>query len=219
MVARSATKTTEATAIKPSAAAEVTIEAGVPYAVEIDLRGVADLIFHRWQSDSVEAKAAAVKGSQAKKTDDVESYVWRNQQKIVCLPGEYLRGAIAGPAGAAKYRQDPRSPRKSALDLFKSAVVPITTLAPLMTVTGDKARTWDYLDRRRVRVQTASITRQRPALLSGWTCTMQLQVLLPEYVTPELLHGVLIDAGRLVGVGDFRPTYGRFQLDGFRILR
>lgn len=195
------------------------IDQSRPYAVEVELTGSSDLLFHRWQSDSVAAKAAAAKGSAAKKADDVESYVWRDPlTDMICLPGEYLRGAIAGPAGAAKYRQDPRSPRKSALDMFKSGIVPLTALAPITTAAGEVAKTWDYLDRRRVTVQRSGITRERPALLAGWQATLQLQTLLPEYISPGLLHDVLVDAGRLVGVGDFRPTYGRFAITRFALL-
>lgn len=57
----------------------------------------------------------------------------------------------------------------------------------------------------------------RPAMLVGWTAEIDLQVLLPEYITSQLLQGVLIDAGRLVGVGDFRPTFGRFNVTQFNI--
>lgn len=41
---------------------------------------------------------------------------------------------------------------------------------------------------------------------------------LPEYISPELLHALLTDAGRLIGVGDFRPTYGRFRVIRFEEL-
>jgi len=212
--------TTVATAVGGdiSNSAAATIDLSRPYAVEVAIRGTASVLFHRWQCDAVEAKAAAVKGSKAKKTDDVESYVWRDDDGVISMPGEYLRGSIAGPAGAAKFRQDPRSPRKSALDLFKSGVVALTDLAPITKVTGDLATTWDYLDRRRVTVQRNGITRERPAILAGWTCTMVLQVLLPEYISPEFLHEITVDAGRLVGVGDFRPTFGRFAIDSFTVL-
>jgi len=32
------------------------------------------------------------------------------------------------------------------------------------------------------------------------------------------LNTVISDAGRLVGVGDFRPSYGRFVVSGFKVL-
>jgi hypothetical protein len=53
--------------------AERIIEAGVPYSVTVKIEGAADFLFHRWNAEAVDAKAAAAKGSKAKKTDDVES--------------------------------------------------------------------------------------------------------------------------------------------------
>lgn len=212
-------KATPAPALQGDSGADAAIELLRPYAVAVQIEGVSPILFHRWQDSAVASKAAAAKGSAAKKTDDTESYVWRDQDGVIGLPGEYLRSAIAGPQGAAKYRQDPRSPRKSALDLFKASVVTLTDLAPITRVTGDVARTWDYLDSRRAVVQRSGITRLRPAFLAGWSCEITLQVLQPHYVSPALLQDVLVDAGRLVGVADFRPTFGRFSVTRFEVLQ
>lgn len=186
-----------------------TIETSKPYRVEVQIRGAADLLFHRWNCEAVEAKSRAAKGSVAKKTDDVESYVYRNGEGELCIPGEYLRQAIIA---AAKYRQDPRSPRKSAMDLVKAAVVSLTPLTSL-GVTD-----WDYEHRCRVQVQRNGVTRVRPAIRAGWSATFLLMVNLPEYVASDMLHGLVSDAGRLIGLADFRPTYGRFQVVRFEVL-
>lgn len=202
----------DVTAIGPVAnSAAFIVAQAEPYMVTVEIEGTSALLFHRWQCEAVEAKAKAAKGSAAKKTDDVESYVWRGHDGTIGLPGEYLRGAICGPAGAAKYRQDPRSPRKSALDLYKAAVVSLTDVASLGTTD------WDYLDQRRVTVQRQGVTRVRPAFLAGWHATFDLQVLLPEYVSSSDLLDVITKAGQLVGVGDFRPTFGRFQVTNFKV--
>ena len=42
-------------------------------------------------------------------------------------------------------------------------------------------------------------------------------VLLPEYISTTLLQEVIANAGRLVGVGDFRPTNGRFGIVNFDV--
>lgn len=185
------------------------IETGLPYRVEVEITGAADLLFHRWSDDAVAAKAAAAKGSKAKKSDDVESYVYRLPGGNLALPGEYLRQAAIL---TAKFKQDPRSPRKSAYDLFKAAIISLTPLADL------GVSEWDYLDRRRAVVQRNAITRVRPALCEGWKATFIFMVNLPEYVSPPLLHEVLVNAGRFTGVGDFRPTFGRFQVTGYTVL-
>lgn len=179
-----------------------------PYTATVKIRGTADLLFHRWNADAVDEKAKSAKNSASKKTDNVESYVWRNDARQICLPGEYLRGSIIL---AAKYKQDPRSPRKSAMDLFRAGVVAGTPLASL------GVKTWDYEDRRRVVVQRNGINRTRPAMRAGWECTLELMVLTPEYIGRDLLQEVISLAGRLIGVGNFRPTYGRFAITGFTV--
>lgn len=184
------------------------IEMGLPYAVHVTLEGASDLLFHRWNCEAVDAKANAAKNSKAKKQDDIESYVWRDEKGQLCLPGEYVRQAIIH---AAKFKQDPRSPRKSAMDLFKAGVVSLTDVASL----GKKD--WDYLDTRRVTVQRAGVNRTRPAMKKGWTAKFSFQVLTPEYIDPALFQEILGMAGRLVGVGDFRPTYGRFNITNIKI--
>lgn len=198
---------TEIGGMSPTNGGKTIIDHTIPYVCEVTIQGVADFLFHRWNNEAVAEKAGAAKGSKAKKSDDVESYVYRNDLGELCIPGEYLRQSIIG---AAKFKQDPRSPRKSAMDLFKAGVVAITPLAS----TG--AKTWDYEDHRRVVIQRNAITRTRPALKAGWTATIQLMVNLPEYITEALLNEIITNAGRLIGVGDFRPTFGRFQVTGFK---
>lgn len=188
---------------------EHAIDMSQPYRASVTINGHADLLFHRWNNEAVAEKAASAKGSAAKKSDNVESYVWRNEGGDLCLPGEYLRGSIVH---AAKFHQDPRSPRKSAMDLFKAGVVSLTDLASLGT------KEWDYEDRRRVVVQRSGITRVRPAMRKGWKATINLLITTPEYIAPDFLQQVITKAGLLVGVGDFRPTYGRFGISKFEVL-
>jgi hypothetical protein len=198
---------------KATAVSEVTngaedqIDFQAPYIAEIKVQGTAPFLFHRWNVEAVEEKSKAAKGSKAKKEDNLESYVYRDAGGDLSIPAEYFRMACIH---AAKYKQDPRSPRKSAMDLFKAGVCPVDEHCSL------GVRDWSYIDKRRVTVQRNGITRSRPAV-TPWSCTVQLQVLTPEYITPELLNETIQMAGRLVGVGDFRPTYGRFQVVGFRV--
>lgn len=197
----------------PSNDGALTIATLAPYAVRVELEGVCPILFHRWSDDDVAAKGAAAKGSAAKKTDNVEAYVYRvdptNPKSDIGIPGEYLRGSAVN---AAKFRQDPRSPRKSAMDLYKAGVVPLTTVATL------GRPTWEFVDRRRATVQRSAITRSRPGFNAGWRATFDLQVNLPEYIVPNDLLDIINLAGRVIGLGDNRPTYGRFQVVGFAVL-
>lgn len=189
--------------------AKLDIEIQTPYMIEARIEGTSAMLFHRWSVEAVEEKAKAAKGSKSKKTDNVESYIYRDDKGDVAIPSEYFRQAIIH---AAKFKQDPRSPRKSAMDLFKAGIATIGELCSL----GVKEP--DYLDRRRVVIQRNGITRTRPAMLAGWKCVVSLQVLLPEYINPALMNETLQYAGRIVGVGDFRPSFGRFMVTAFDVI-
>lgn len=200
---------TELSGESPSNGADTFIEQQKPYRVEIELEGVCPLLFHRWNNESVAAKARAKKGSDEKKTDDTDSFMWKDERGFVCVPGEYVRQSVIH---ASKYEQDPRSPRKSLMDLMKAALVSLTELASL----GVKEP--DFMDMRRVVIQRSAVTRTRPAMRQGWKAKFVLMVNLPEYVPPQRLNHILQQAGRIVGLADFRPSFGRFNVISFKQL-
>ena len=195
---------------EPTNGGEEFINLSLPYRVSVTLEGTSDLLFHRWNCEAVEAKAALKRGSAGKKMDDIESFVYRDEEGNLCLPGEYLRMSIVN---AAKYKTDPRSTRKSAMDLYKAAIIILNPLASL------GVKNWDYEDKRRVVIQKSGINRIRPAMQKGWKATFEIMVNLPEYVEPQELQEVIAMAGRLVGLADFRPTFGRFIITNFEILK
>ncbi len=183
-----------------------------PYSVEIELTGSCPILFHKWDCEVVDSKSKAKKGSSEKKTDNLESFIYRNEDGYICIPGEYLRMSMVY---AAKFKQDPRSPRKSAFDLFKAGLISLTDLAPI----NGGVMKWDFLDQRRVVVQRNGITRMRPAFHKGWTAEFVLCVNTPEYIDFQFFNDVLQTAGKLIGIGDFRPTYGRFDITKCKILK
>lgn len=206
---KAAAKITEIGGESPTNGAESLINMQRPYRVLVELEGTSPLLFHRWNNESVEAKSKAKKGSAEKKTDDIESFLWRDDNGTVCIPGEYIRQAVIH---AAKYEQDPRSPRKSMMDLMKAALVSLTELCS----TGLKEP--DYIDKRRVVIQRNAVTRSRPALKEGWKVKAILMVNLPEYVEAQKLNALLQQAGRIIGLADFRPSFGRFTVTHFELL-
>lgn len=198
----------ELTELEGSNDAAPMIELSIPYIAHVEITGVAAILFHRWSNEAVAEKAAAAKNSKAKKSDNIESYLYRTDKGTIGIPGEYLRRAIVT---AAKFRQDPRSPRKSAMDLYQASIISLTDIAD----TGAKEP--DYIDRRRVTVQRSGVTRERPALRAGWKATFDLMCQSPEYISPQDLLDTIQHAGRLVGIADFRPSFGRFQVTHFSV--
>jgi hypothetical protein len=104
---KSATATAKVQVLHPvSNDAKDQIEFQNPYVARVTVQGTAPILFHRWSIESIDEKAKAAKGSKAKKTDDVESYVYRNDRNEICIPSGYEKASIH-----AKFRQD--APPKS----------------------------------------------------------------------------------------------------------
>jgi hypothetical protein len=188
---------------------------GECWMARITVEGTRDLLMHRYSHESVEAKKKEKKNSEAKKTDDVDSYVYRvsNKDHRIGMPGTWLHGALIK---AGRSQQDPRSPRKMACDLMAEGIIINTLVAPFEPDVTEA----DYLDTQRVVVNRGSaVPRTRPAMNPGWRATLELAVLLPEYITRSFLQEMLAYAGRICGVGDYRKGgYGRFAIVSFDVL-
>jgi len=180
-----------------------------PFSVEVSIVGVADILFHRYDVDAIEMQSKAAKGSKIKKSDNIESYLYRNRDGTLGLPGIVFKACLSD---AARSFQDPRSPRKSARDLVKAAIA-------VQDGASFGVRKHDYTDKRRACVGQAAVTRHRPALEAGWKITFIVDVLDPEYVAVDFLSELVTRAGRSQGLCDYRPDFGRFRVASFKRLR
>lgn len=192
-----------------AAAREARFDPEKPYSVEVEVEGVAAILCHRYDTADVEAKGAAGKGSSAKKTDNLESYVYRDPDSGECgIPAVAIKACLAE---AAKNFQDPRSKRKSARDLVKASIFVTPEVASL----GKKM--WDYEDRQSAVVNMSRITRVRPAFRKGWRIAFQVNVLQPTLIPKDVLESMLKTAGSFCGLLDQRPDYGRFTIRKFEV--
>lgn len=200
-----------ATFANVSNGAKAIIDQSRPYVAEVEVTGTAKMLMHCWNIESIEEKAKAKKNSTKKKTDDLESYVLRNDAGQIVMPTLNFCAAIRE---AGKSFADPTSPRKSMKDRLKAVIIPEQEFGLL----NDGTTEWDFVDRRRVVIQRAGITRERPGFYEGWKITFRLVVLEPEYLQPEKLHELIDNAGKFQALGDFRPTFGRFRISRFEVM-
>lgn len=75
-----------------------------------------------------------------------------------------------------------------------------------------------YLDFRPVVIQRARVTRLRPAFKAGWRLDFTINVIDDE-LPSDILQDILVLAGKAVGVGDYRPKFGRFAVQHFEVLK
>ena len=180
-----------------------------PYAADVTVEGVAPIIFHRYDVELVERASGTAKGSKERKTDNVESYVYRVPGKDeIGVTAKIIKASIVH---AGKSLQDPRSKRKSMCDLLKASIF-VTPIVPSLGV-----KTWDYLDKSRMVVQRSAIPRVRPALNEGWKCTFTVNVTQPQLVPVKVMRQLIDYSGDFCGWADSRPDYGRFKVVMFKV--
>jgi len=81
----------------------------------------------------------------------------------------------------------------------------------------DREGLWDagFYDRRPVGVNKAKTARTRPKF-EEWSCVFEIEVL-EDQASLDDVQGWLETAGRVVGIGDYRPAkcgpFGRFKVD------
>jgi hypothetical protein len=75
-----------------------------------------------------------------------------------------------------------------------------------------------YLDMRPVVIQRARVVRLRPAFSPGWKLSFKINIIDDE-LPAGILQDVLTLAGKAVGIGDYRPKFGRFSVSHFEVVK
>lgn len=85
----------------------------------------------------------------------------------------------------------------------------ITGRAPESLYTDKSGR---FTLRKGVKVTTSRVIRTRPLIPSGWSLSFEVEYD-ESIINPRNLEQSMRDAGALVGLGDWRPKFGRFSVE------
>jgi len=184
--------------------------------VNLKLTGVAPLLMHNARladpTDPItREKSKIAKGKN--KTEEtlmaIKELEWRgglyvDEQGHPSLPADVILATIVQGARKAKLGKE-----ASAAVYCDQAFFPLEYDGPkdIKKLYAD-GRFCDY---RTVAQQRQRIMRARP-IFRSWSCKVTLQVD-EEILNPEQAREAMIAAGSRVGVGDFRPRYGRFTVE------
>lgn len=69
--------------------------------------------------------------------------------------------------------------------------------------------------RKQARVGQSRVMRTRPRF-KDWSCSFEIEIL-EDGPDAEHVQRALTDAGRLIGIGDWSPRYGRFEVTEFKV--
>lgn len=183
--------------------------------IDVKITGISELLHHRFVfSDEKETAAKKKTGkpdySQAWKT----SLYW-NAETGVYQPAEHLEPCMVQ---AAVNFQIVGKGKKTYKSLFRSTVfIRPALISHHMKGTPDKLleNGCFKINKSRVNVQKAAVERLRPEFAIGWQLSFEIEVLDPQ-VPDDVVQQVLEHGGRFVGIGDYRPKFGRFSIASFK---
>lgn len=189
------------------------------YTVSTIIEGIAPLMQHRFPMPDFSSMSKGGQKSTGSKdyTQEWKDYFYADGDGQIYQPASHIEGALIKAAVGFKVAG---KRGKTYKDLFQANIFvdPINIphlgfcVPDELDTDADKPL---YLDARPVVVQRARVVRIRPCFKAGWQLSFEIQVIDDE-IQPGLLHDVLTLAGKTVGIGDYRPRFGRFNVVGFQ---
>lgn len=174
------------------------------------MTGISPLLQNNPEQMMVKPAEGLIKKRVFTPEDDAEAAAYRLPSGQLYIKTIAFRSALLG-ATTGK-----RLGKMSAKTILSGSVFVAHEVAPLVHPTTEEPIKDYEISVMRAVVQRAGIMRARPKI-DKWACDITFEVDRDFIVSLDVLTEVLGDAGRLKGVGDYRPEkggmYGRFEAE------
>ena len=166
--------------------------------IKVALTGVSPLLQNRF---FVEENGSKKTKKVYEPKDEAEIRLFKNKDGVIFEPSSHVEGSIIKAALNFKYDK-----RKSYTEFIKSGVF----------VTQDEIphsfQDWKIFSCPVV-IQRQRIIRSRP-MFNKWKLEFEIEIF-NENIDTKTLKEIFVYAGRFIGIGDYRPRYGRFVVEKF----
>lgn len=183
-------------------------------------QGLTPLLQHRFD-DANEAAQATTRKVHIKNVDPreaAEKAAYRNGEGQLYQVGASIARLLREAGGAHKQRGS----RKSLKFIIPAAVLVVEDEIVLRDAEGTPLTTFE-VDSRAVVIPSTKgrVMRHRPRL-NEWHIEFTLEID-DEMIDPDVVHQLLEEGGRKLGLGDYRPErggpFGRFQVTSWAVLQ
>ena len=174
--------------------------------VKVEIKGISPLLQHRYADEGKEEKSKKRTGT-PNYEDEAEIAAYKLPSGELYQPASHIEGAIV--KASTNFRIAGKR-TKSYKDLVKSAVF----VAPDAIIHQNQKY---EIDKRAVIVPSTRgrVIRHRPRI-DDWALKFQIEIT-DDQLDESVLHEILEYAGRNVGIGDYRPRYGRFEITKWEV--
>jgi hypothetical protein len=179
--------------------------------IEVEIEGIASLLHHRFAEEDHGQNKSKVKKKVYVPEEEAEKACYRKKDDgTLFQPSEHILGALIKAGTNFKYEN-----RKTFKDIIKAGIIVTPDNIPLLNGQGDKPiKNWDEIDARSVVVQRARVIRWRPKF-NKWRLKFEIEIINDDELSSSTLKDILDYAGKL-GIGDYRPRFGRFMVTSFK---
>jgi len=171
--------------------------------IRVRIKGTCDYLQHK---RPLEEEDTSKRSGEVDHSKDWETAVYSDSETGCYIPSKQIRASLV--KGAVNFQIKGKG-KKTFKDLVNATVEIDPDKVPL----GKKEP--DYVHKEFVKVQRSQILRSRPAFKKGWEAEFTLLVL-DEQMQPDMLKEILDYSGGFVGIGDWRPHFGRFEVVEFK---
>jgi len=175
--------------------------------IEVTVKGIVPLLQHRFtDNNEVSGESVTRIKSGKKKQSDPEDYLYKLSNGKTYQPAIHFEGSMIKAAGNF---QIPGRGKKTYKDLFKAAVfvVPETII--------HKHQAWIVDSRSVVNPTTGGRQMCKRPRFDEWELDFVIEVH-DDQLQDEAVKDILEYAGKYVGVGAYRPRFGRFMVTKFK---
>lgn len=194
------------------------------YQIQTTIIGSAPLLQHRFALDTLQS----LREGANRRTGSVDyHYEWLATMYVhdgtLVQPASHIEGALARAAAGFRVKG---GRGRTYRDLIRAYVLvspdairhywegqPLAAPGPELLTAPTPAL---CVNLQRVLVGRAAVARARLQINAGWQLTFTLTVN-DDQIRPEVVHTILVEGGRAVGIGDYRPRYGRFEVSAFQV--
>lgn len=173
--------------------------------VKIDVKviGIAPLLMNKFTEAKPEESKRGKKVYDA--TEEAEKKTYRTEDGKLYLPNTHFKASMVKASADFKM-----TGRKTYKDYVKAGV-----FIPTEQIILDQQ---DYeIHAEPVVIQRARVMSWRPKF-KQWSCTFTIDIV-DEMINQTTLREILEMAGKYKGVGDYRPEYGRFQIESWKVVK
>jgi len=172
----------------------------------VRIEGTRPLLMNRYTGEEGKTKRS---GERFDPKERCLKALYRDKEGRIVVPARCVKATMVN---AAKEFKVPGKRGKTYRDYVRAGIIIEPMDIPLITPNGDPERAWE-IDLQPVVIDRGRVMAARPRF-DEWALEFDV-IIVDPIITPENVKLFLENAGKYVGLLDYRPEYGLFKVTKF----